>query len=90
MGFSGSGKTTFANLILRMFDIQTGAILIDGKNVAETTQDSLRRQVSMIPQEPMLFHRSLMDNIRYGRSEAKDDEVRMAAKKAKAKARLRR
>ncbi|MCB0308252.1 MAG: ABC transporter ATP-binding protein [Bdellovibrionales bacterium] len=84
VGFSGSGKTTFINLILRMYDVNSGAVLIDGQNISEYTQDSLREQVSMIPQDPMLFHRSLLDNIRYGRPNATDDEVFRAAKAARA------
>ncbi len=82
VGFSGSGKTTFANLILRYYDIQNGRILIDGQDIATVTQDSLREQISMIPQDPTLFHRSLMENIRYGRIDATDDEVIEASKKA--------
>jgi ATP-binding cassette subfamily B protein len=84
VGFSGSGKTTFTNLILRMYDIDGGAILIDKQNIADCIQDSLRAQVSLIPQEPMLFHRSLLENIRYGRGDATDDEVIAAAKAARA------
>ncbi len=84
VGFSGSGKTTFANLILRFFNLQDGKILIDKQNIAFSTQDSLRAQISMIPQEPMLFHRTLMENIRYGKVDATDDEVIEAAKRARA------
>ncbi len=84
VGFSGSGKSTFVNLILRLFEVQGGAIRIDGQNILEVTQDSLRENISMIPQDPQLFHRSLMENIRYGRLEASDDEVIAAAKKAHA------
>lgn len=84
VGFSGSGKSTFVNLILRLFEPQSGAIIIDGQNILEVTQDSLRESVSMIPQDPQLFHRSLMENIRYGRLDASDDEVIEAAKKAHA------
>lgn len=75
VGFSGSGKSTFVNLILRFYDIQKGHILIDDQNIAETTQDSLHQQIAMIPQDPALFHRSLMENIRYGRLDASDEEV---------------
>ena len=82
VGFSGSGKTTFVNLILRNYDIEKGRILIDGQDIAEVTQASLREQISIIPQDPTLFHRSLMENIRYGRLEATDDEVIEASKKA--------
>ena len=84
VGFSGSGKSTFVNLVLRLFEPQGGSIRIDGQNILEVTQDSLRESVSMIPQDPQLFHRSLMENIRYGRLEASDDEVIEAAKKAHA------
>lgn len=82
VGFSGSGKTTLVNLILRFFDVQKGKILIDGQDIALVTQESLRSQIAMIPQDPGLFHRSLMDNIRYGRITATDDEVIQASKLA--------
>ena len=72
------------NLILRLYDIQGGRILIDGQDVREVTQDSLRRAISMISQDPMLFHRSLFDNIRYGSLDATDDEVQDAARSAHA------
>jgi len=84
VGFSGSGKSTFVNLILRLFETNHGSILIDGQNILKVTQDSLRENISLIPQDPMLFHRSLMENIRYGRLEASDEEVIEAAKKANA------
>jgi ATP-binding cassette subfamily B protein len=84
VGFSGSGKSTFANLILRLYDIQGGRILIDGQDIQRVTQDSLRRAIAMISQEPMLFHRSLLENVRYGRLEATDDEVQDAARSAHA------
>lgn len=82
VGFSGSGKTTFVNLILRYYDIQGGRILIDGQDISKITQHSLREQISIIPQDPTLFHRSLMENIRYGRLDASDEEVIEASKKA--------
>ncbi|MHB1949258.1 MAG: ABC transporter ATP-binding protein [Gammaproteobacteria bacterium] len=82
VGFSGSGKTTFVNLILRFHDLDAGQILIDGQNIANVTQDSLRAQIAMIPQDPTLFHRTLMENIRYGRLTASDEEVISAAKLA--------
>ncbi|MDF3047355.1 MAG: putative transporter, ATPase and permease component [Candidatus Midichloriaceae bacterium] len=82
VGFSGSGKTTFVNLILRYFEISGGRILIDGQDISKVTQNSLRSQIVMIPQEPMLFHRSLMDNIRYGNLNATDEEVMEAARNA--------
>jgi len=84
VGFSGSGKSTFVNLMLRLFEPQSGTIGIDGQNILEVTQDSLRENISMIPQDPQLFHRSLMENIRYGRLDASDEEVVEAAKKAHA------
>jgi ATP-binding cassette subfamily B protein len=82
VGFSGSGKSTFVSLILRLYDAQYGQILIDGIDIRNMAQDALHSQLSLIPQDPSLFHRSLMENIRYGRLEASDDEVFEAAKKA--------
>ncbi len=82
VGFSGSGKSTFVNLILRFFDIQQGQILIDGQNIAKVRQDSLREQIALIPQDPSLFHRNLIENIRYGRLDATDQEVFDAARRA--------
>ncbi|MBS1214901.1 MAG: transporter, partial [Proteobacteria bacterium] len=84
VGFSGSGKSTFVSLILRMYDPQQGAILIDGTDIRAMTQDSLHAQISLIPQDPSLFHRTLRDNIRYGRLDADDEEVTMAAQQAHA------
>jgi ATP-binding cassette, subfamily B, bacterial len=84
VGYSGSGKSTFVSLILRMYDPQSGEILIDGHNIRSLTQSSLHSQLSLIPQDPNLFHRSLMENIRYGRLDATDDEVMDAARKAHA------
>ncbi len=84
VGFSGSGKSTFVSLILRLYDPQSGQILIDGQDIRGMTQDSLHSQLSLIPQDPNLFHRSLLENIRYGRLEASDEEVRDAARKAHA------
>ena len=84
VGFSGSGKTTFANLILRLFEPNSGKILIDEQDIADCTQDSLRAQISMIPQDPMLFHRSLRENIRYGKLDASDQVIEEAAEKANA------
>lgn len=82
VGFSGSGKTTFVNLLLRFYDIQSGHINIDNQDIAKVTQDSLRSQIAMIPQDSSLFHRTLMDNIRYGRLDASDEEVLQASKLA--------
>jgi ATP-binding cassette subfamily B protein len=69
-------------LILRFYDLKSGSIRIDRQDIAEVTQDSLREQIAMIPQDPSLFHRSLMENIRYGRLDATDDEVIAASKLA--------
>ena len=82
VGYSGSGKSTLVNLILRLFEPQGGRIVIDGQDVSRVTQESLRAAVAMIPQDPLLFHRSLKDNIRYGRLDASDDEVCEAARLA--------
>ncbi len=84
VGFSGSGKSTFVNLILRLYDIQGGRILIDDQDIRTVTQDSLRRAIAMISQDPMLFHRSLLENVRYGRLDATDLEVQEAAHQAHA------
>ncbi len=84
VGFSGSGKSTLLNLMLRLFEPQAGSILIDNQDIQSVTQESLRENIAMIPQDPMLFHRTLMENIRYGRLEASDNEVISAAKKAHA------
>jgi len=84
VGFSGSGKSTFVNLVLRLYDIQSGRILIDGQNIQQVTQNSLRRAVSMISQDPMLFHRSLRENVRYGSLDATDEDVQEAARTAHA------
>ncbi len=84
VGYSGSGKSTFVNLILRFFDISSGHIYIDGQDIATVSQDSLRRAIGVIPQEPTLFHRSIMENIRYAKPNATDEQVIEAAKKAHA------
>lgn len=82
VGYSGSGKSTFVNLILRFYALQKGRILIDNQNIADVTLESLRSQIALIPQDPILFHRSLEENIRYGRIEASLEEVQQAAKLA--------
>lgn len=82
VGPSGGGKSTVTKLILRFFDIQRGKILIDGQNIKSVTQDSLRSQISLVPQDPILFHRTLMDNIRYGRQDATKEEVFAASRLA--------
>lgn len=82
VGFSGSGKSTLVNLLLRYYDIQKGEITIDGQDIASVTQDSLRKNIAMIPQDPTLFHRSLKENIRYGHLKASDEEIIQASKLA--------
>lgn len=84
VGYSGSGKTTFVNLIVRLFDLTSGTITIDQQDIQKVTQDSLRESIGFIPQDPVLFHRTLMENIRYGKIDATDEEVILAAKKAHA------
>ena len=84
VGFSGSGKSTFVGLMLRNFEPQSGQILIDGMDIQQVLQDSLHDQVSLIPQDPSLFHRSLKENIGYGRLDADDDAIQAAAKLAHA------
>jgi ATP-binding cassette subfamily B protein len=84
VGFSGSGKSSLLNLILRLFEPQSGHIVIDQQDVKTVSQETLRANIAMIPQDPMLFHRSLMENIRYGKLDASDDEIISAAKKAHA------
>lgn len=82
VGPSGAGKTTITKLLVRFHDVNSGKILIDGQDIAEVSQESLRRAIAFVPQEPALFHRTLMENIRYGRREATDEEVIEAAKAA--------
>lgn len=84
VGSSGGGKSTILKLLFRFHDIAGGEILIDGQNIASVTQDSLRAALSFVPQDPILFHRSLMENIRYARPEATDEQVIEAAKLAHA------
>ena len=84
VGFSGSGKSTLLNLVLRLFEPQGGRIVLDGQDIQKVTQESLRGAIAMIPQDPMLFHRSLMENVRYGRLDATDEEVIAAARQAHA------
>ena len=84
VGPSGAGKSTLVNLLLRFYDIESGRILIDGQNIAEVTQESLRGHISMVTQDTSLLHRSIRDNIRYGRPQASEWEVRRAAAQAQA------
>jgi ATP-binding cassette, subfamily B, multidrug efflux pump len=84
VGPSGAGKSTLVNLLLRFYDIENGHILIDGQNIAAVTQESLRAHISMVTQDTSLLHRSIRDNIRYGRPQASEWEVRRAAAQAQA------
>lgn len=84
VGRSGAGKSTFVNLLLRFYDVEKGAVLIDSQDIAKVTQKSLRNAIAVIPQDSPLFHRSVAENIRYGRLEATDEEVMAAARTANA------
>ena len=82
VGFSGTGKTTFINLLMRFLEIQSGNILIDDQDISSVTQASLHAQIAVIPQDISLFHRTIMENIRYGNPQATDEQVIDAAKKS--------
>ena len=84
VGSSEAGKSTIVKLLLRQHDISSGKILIDGQSITKVTQESLWQNVSLVPQDPILFHRSIMENIRYAKAEATDEEVMEAAKQANA------
>jgi ATP-binding cassette subfamily B protein len=84
VGNSGAGKTTITHLLLRFSDVSSGAILIDGHDIRDVTQESLRQNIAYVPQDPMLFHRSLKENIIYGKQNATDKEVRRAIEQANA------
>jgi ATP-binding cassette subfamily B protein len=84
VGHSGAGKTTITKLLLRFDDVTSGEILIDDQNISHVTQRSLRQSISYVPQEPLLFHKSLEDNIRYGKPGATDEDVKKAAQQANA------
>ena len=84
VGMSGAGKTTLTKLLLHLSDIQEGRILVDGQDVSACTQQSLRRSIAYVPQEALLFHRSIAENIAYGRPDATMDEIREAARRANA------
>src|SRR5882724_5391103 len=84
VGRSGAGKSTIVNLLLRFYDTESGRILIDGQDIAHATQDSLREQIGMVTQDTSLLHRSVRDNILYGRPDASDAEMIAAAKRAEA------
>jgi ATP-binding cassette subfamily B multidrug efflux pump len=84
VGRSGAGKSTVVNLLLRFYDVERGAILIDGQDIATVTQDSLRAQIGMVTQDTSLLHRSVRDNLVYGRPDAGDDAMIAAARRAEA------
>ncbi len=84
VGPTGSGKSTFVKLIQRLYDLQGGRILIDGQDIAEVTQGSLRRSIAVVPQDPALFHRTIAENIAYGRPGASMEEIALAARRARA------
>jgi ABC-type multidrug transport system fused ATPase/permease subunit len=84
VGRSGAGKSTLIRLLMHHHDIQGGEIKIGGTNIASVTQESLRRAISIVPQEPLLFHRTIRENISYGKPDASEDEIIDAAKKAQA------
>ncbi|WP_300552936.1 ABC transporter ATP-binding protein [Maricaulis sp.] len=86
VGPTGSGKSTFVKLVQRLYDVSEGGVLIDGQDVRAVTQDSLRRSIALVPQDPALFHRSISENIAYGRPEASREEIMAAAKAAHADA----
>ncbi len=84
IGRSGAGKSTLVKLLLRFYDVEQGAILIDGQNIANVTQDSLRSRIGMVQQDSALLHRSVRDNILYGRPDATEEQMIAAAKQAEA------
>jgi ATP-binding cassette, subfamily B, bacterial len=83
IGRSGSGKSTIFALIQRYYDVQQGSVLVGGNNVTEVTQESLRAAISVVPQDVSMFHRSVLDNVRYGRPDASDEEVLRAIEAAR-------
>jgi ATP-binding cassette subfamily B protein len=82
VGHSGGGKTTITKLLMRFMDIDSGAILVDNQDIAKVRQDDLRSAIAYVPQDPYMFHRSIADNIRYGKLDASDEEVQLAAKRS--------
>ncbi|MBW8461127.1 ATP-binding cassette domain-containing protein, partial [Acidovorax sp.] len=84
IGRSGAGKSTLVNLLLRFHDVHAGRILIDGQDIAHVTQDSLRRNIGMVTQDTSLLHRSMRDNILYGRPDATEEDMHIAARRAEA------
>ncbi|MEW5300447.1 MAG: hypothetical protein WDW36_003377 [Sanguina aurantia] len=84
VGPSGAGKSTLVNVLLRLYDLERGQILIDGQDIARVTQDSLRSQIGVVTQDTSLLHRSIRDNLLYGRPEATDEQILSAVRKARA------
>ena len=84
VGPSGAGKSTFVSLLLRQHDVTSGAIIIDGQDIKTITQDSLRNNIAIVPQEPALFHRTIRENITYGKPDATDEEIIAVARQAEA------
>jgi ATP-binding cassette subfamily B protein len=84
VGHSGAGKSTIVNLLLRFSDVTGGSILVSGKDIRDVTQSSLRENIAYVPQEPLLFHRTLRENIAYGKENASDEQIRDAARQANA------
>ncbi|MBT9512493.1 MAG: ABC transporter ATP-binding protein [Acidovorax sp.] len=84
IGRSGAGKSTLVNLLLRFHDVRAGQVLIDGQDIAHVTQDSLRRSIGMVTQDTSLLHRSMRDNILYGRPDASEEDMHAAARRAEA------
>jgi ATP-binding cassette subfamily B protein len=84
VGPTGSGKSTFVKLVQRLYDVQAGRILIDGQDIASVTQNSLRRRIAVVPQDPALFHRTIAENIAYARPDATLEEIQLAARRARA------
>jgi ATP-binding cassette subfamily B protein len=80
VGFSGAGKTTLIKLLMRYYDLDDGTIEIDGQDISNCTQESLRNNIALIPQDPLLFHRTIMENIRYGQLDATDEDIINASK----------
>lgn len=84
VGPTGSGKSTFVKLVQRLYDLDAGRVLIDGQDIAQVQQQTLRRAIAVVPQDPTLFHRSIAENIAYARPEATDAEIALAARRARA------
>ncbi|NOK24079.1 ATP-binding cassette domain-containing protein, partial [Corallococcus carmarthensis] len=84
VGPSGAGKSTLVNLLLRLYDVERGRILVDGQDIAAVTQESLREQIGMVTQDTSLLHRSIRDNLRYGKPDSTEAELMQAVHRARA------